>query len=176
MTSMEELMGLLRIHVKRGINLAVRDVRTSDPYVVVRMGTQRLKTKVINKDINPVWNEDLTLPITDPGVPIKLTVFDYDTFSMDDEMGDAEFNIEAFVQALRMDYADFPDGTILAKVQPCRKNCLAEESVVVLREGKVLQDLYLRLRNVECGEVELQLEWIEVPGCKGLSATPTPTA
>lgn len=33
-------MGLLRIRVKRGINLAIRDVRTSDPYVIIRMGKQ----------------------------------------------------------------------------------------------------------------------------------------
>lgn len=33
-------MGLLRIRIKRGINLAVRDVRSSDPYVVVKMGRQ----------------------------------------------------------------------------------------------------------------------------------------
>lgn len=35
-------MGLLRIRVKRGINLAVRDVRTSDPYVVIKMDNQVL--------------------------------------------------------------------------------------------------------------------------------------
>lgn len=40
--SMEGLMGLLRIRVKRGINLAIRDVRTSDPYVIIRMGKQVL--------------------------------------------------------------------------------------------------------------------------------------
>ena len=33
-------MGLLRIHVIRGVNLAVRDVCSSDPYVVVKMGKQ----------------------------------------------------------------------------------------------------------------------------------------
>lgn len=37
---MESILGLLRIRVKRGINLAVRDVRSSDPYVVIRMGNQ----------------------------------------------------------------------------------------------------------------------------------------
>lgn len=37
---MGHMLGLLRIHIKRGINLAVRDVRTSDPYVVVKMGKQ----------------------------------------------------------------------------------------------------------------------------------------
>ncbi|KAL0464151.1 UNVERIFIED_CONTAM: protein C2-DOMAIN ABA-RELATED 4 [Sesamum latifolium] len=92
-TSIDTLLGLLRIRVKKGINLAVRDVRSSDPYVVVRMGKQKLKTRVINKDINPEWNEDLTLSVSDPNQPVSLTVFDHDTFSPDDPMGDAEFHI-----------------------------------------------------------------------------------
>lgn len=37
---MDNLLGLLRIRVKRGVNLAVRDVRSSDPYVVIKMGKQ----------------------------------------------------------------------------------------------------------------------------------------
>ncbi|KAL0355157.1 UNVERIFIED_CONTAM: protein C2-DOMAIN ABA-RELATED 4 [Sesamum radiatum] len=69
---MDNLLGLLRIRVKRGINLAVRDVRSSDPYVVIKMGKQKLKTRVIRKDVNPEWNEDLTLSVSDPGRPISL--------------------------------------------------------------------------------------------------------
>lgn len=42
MSMMESLLGLLRIRVKRGVNLAVRDVRSSDPYVVVKMAKQVL--------------------------------------------------------------------------------------------------------------------------------------
>lgn len=37
---MENLVGLLRIRVKRGINLVSRDSNTSDPFVVVTMGSQ----------------------------------------------------------------------------------------------------------------------------------------
>ena len=37
---MESLLGLLRIRVKRGVNLAVRDVCSSDPYIVVKMAKQ----------------------------------------------------------------------------------------------------------------------------------------
>lgn len=37
---MENLLGLLRLRVRRGINLAVRDARSSDPYVAVTMGEQ----------------------------------------------------------------------------------------------------------------------------------------
>lgn len=42
MSMMDSLLGLLRIRVKRGVNLAVRDVRSSDPYVVVKMAKQVL--------------------------------------------------------------------------------------------------------------------------------------
>lgn len=38
--AMENMKGLLRVKVIRGRNLAVRDIRTSDPYVVVRQGRQ----------------------------------------------------------------------------------------------------------------------------------------
>jgi TRAP-type mannitol/chloroaromatic compound transport system permease large subunit len=40
---MENLIGLLRIHVQKGVNLAVRDVRSSDPYVIIKMGRQVIK-------------------------------------------------------------------------------------------------------------------------------------
>ncbi|XP_042023556.1 protein C2-DOMAIN ABA-RELATED 4-like [Salvia splendens] len=166
---MDNLMGLLRIKVKRGINLAIRDVCSSDPYVVVNMAKQKLKTRVVKKDVNPEWNEDLTLSIADSNLPIHLTVYDHDTFSLDDRMGDAEFDIKPFIEAVKMRLEGLPDGTIITKVPASRTNCLSEESCVVLKDGKVVQDLCLRLRNVECGEVEIQLQWINVPGSRGLN-------
>lgn len=33
---------------------------------------QKLKTRVIKKDVNPEWNEDLTLSIIDPNHQVKL--------------------------------------------------------------------------------------------------------
>lgn len=33
---------------------------------------QKLKTRVVRKNLNPEWNEDLTLSITDPIIPINL--------------------------------------------------------------------------------------------------------
>ncbi|VFQ69157.1 unnamed protein product [Cuscuta campestris] len=161
--SMENLLGLLRIRVLRGVNLAVRDVRSSDPYVIVRMGKQKLKTSVVKKNVNPEWNEDLTLSISDPNLPVKLQVFDKDLFSCDDKMGDAEFDIATYVEAARMHFQDVPSGTIITKIKPSRENCLAEESNIVWENDKVVQNMVLRLRNVECGELELQLQWINIP-------------
>ncbi|KAL9355056.1 hypothetical protein Peur_053026 [Populus x canadensis] len=165
---MENLMGLLRIHVIRGVNLAVRDVCSSDPYVVVKMGKQKLKTRVIKKNINPEWNDDLTLSIVDPKLPVLIRVYDKDTFSLDDKMGDAEFDISQFIEVVKMRLDNLPSGTIIRKIQPSRENCLAEESCIVWANGKVVQNLFLRLKHVETGEVELQLEWIDIPGSRGL--------
>lgn len=89
-------------------------------------------------------------------------------FSMDDKMGDAEFDIKAFVDALRMHLEGLPDGTIITRVPPLRTNCLSEESCVIYKDGKIMQDMCLRLRNVECGELEIQLQWINLPGAKRL--------
>ncbi|KAK2387825.1 protein C2-DOMAIN ABA-RELATED [Trifolium repens] len=83
-------------------------------------------------------------------------------------MGDAEFDIRPFVEAVKMRLESLPNDTIVTKVQPSRQNCLAEESHIVYKNGKVVQNMVLRLRNVERGEVELQLNWIDIPGSKGL--------
>ncbi|KAL2527868.1 Calcium-dependent lipid-binding (CaLB domain) family protein [Forsythia ovata] len=165
---MENLFGLLRVNIIRGIDLAIRDTTSSDPYVVLRMGKQKLKTHVVKRNVNPEWNDQLTLSIDDPNLPIKLQVYDKDTFSLDDKMGDAEFDIKAFVEAVKMRLHDIPSGTIICKVKPSRENCLSEESCIKWENGQVIQHMFLRLRNVECGEIELQLNWIHVPGSRGL--------
>ncbi|ONI17496.1 hypothetical protein PRUPE_3G162700 [Prunus persica] len=165
---MENLMGLLRIHIQRGVNLAVRDMRSSDPYVVIKMGKQKLKTRVVKRNVNPEWDESLTLSVADANLPIMVCVYDKDTFSFDDKMGDAEFEIGSFITALKMRSEGLTDGTIIDRVKPNRENCLAEESCIIWSNGKLVQNLVLRLRNVECGEVELQLQWIDVPSSRGL--------
>lgn len=170
---MDSFLGLLRIRVKRGVNLAVRDLGSSDPYVVITMGNQKLKTRVVKKNCNPVWNEELTLSITDLNVPINLTVFDKDTFTVDDKMGEARIDIQPYIASLKMGLQNLPKGCVVSRVQPSQNNCLADESCIVWDDGKLLQDMNLRLRNVESGEVTIQIEWIDVPGCRGLKTEGT---
>ncbi|KAL2999436.1 hypothetical protein AAZX31_09G159300 [Glycine max] len=96
------------------------------------------------------------------------TVYDHDTFSKDDKMGDAEFDIFPFIEASKMNLTGLPNGTVVTRIQPSKHNCLADESCITYSNGKVVQDMILRLQNVECGEVEIQLQWIDLPGSKGL--------
>lgn len=95
-------------------------------------------------------------------------MYDHDTFSKDDKMGDAEFDVSAYIEALRMNTAGLSNGTILKRIQPSKHNCLTEESRIYYNSGKIIQDMILRLQNVECGEVEISLHWIDLPGSKGL--------
>lgn len=96
------------------------------------------------------------------------TVYDSDLFSMDDPMGDVEFDLKSFLEAMKMPRLErHPNGTLLKRIQPSRTNSLAEESCIIWKDNKVLQDLSFRLRHVESGEVEIQLSWEHLPGSKG---------
>ncbi|EER97836.1 hypothetical protein BDA96_02G007300 [Sorghum bicolor] len=159
---MDGLVGLLKVRVVRGINLAYRDARGSDPYVVLRLGKKKLKTSVKKRSVNPIWHEELTLTVTDPSQPLKLEVFDKDTFSRDDPMGDAEIDVAPLIEAVNMNPEEIRNGAIIRSVRPSTKNCLADESHVCWRNGKFVQDMILRLKNVESGEIQLQLQWVNI--------------
>lgn len=81
-------------------------------------------------------------------------------------MGDADFNMWDLAEVVSME----PDqllaltGESIRIVKPTRTNCLAEESHVKFTNGRICQDLVLRLRNVERGEIELQLQWVNIRG------------
>ncbi|XP_071735234.1 synaptotagmin-3-like [Rutidosis leptorrhynchoides] len=159
--------GLLSVYIHKGVDLAIRDLRSSDPYVIIRMGEHTLKSKVVKKNLNPVWDEDFTLTIGDP-LPIKLEVYDRDLLSADDKMGDAEFDITPFLEAVKAHKNDdhLPNNTIITTVKPTRTNCLAEESDITWTDGRIVQNMVLRLRNVERGELEIKLSWISAPGSR----------
>ncbi|KQK21189.1 hypothetical protein BRADI_1g59232v3 [Brachypodium distachyon] len=154
--------GVLSVRVIWGVNLVQRDADGSDPYVVLHLDSQKLKTSVVRNTINPVWNEDLTLAVKDPSTPIKL-VYDKDRMSKDDAMGTAEVELEPLLQMARMDLEDIKSGTVVRTVRPHSKSCLADESQIVWEEGQVLQEVLVRLKDVDTGIVQLQLRWVKIP-------------
>jgi hypothetical protein len=79
-------------------------------------------------------------------------------------MGDAEFCILDFVKVAKKDLNGLPDGTVMKTLHPDKDNCLAAESHIKWKDGKVTQDIFLKLRNTETGELVLHLEWVSIPG------------
>jgi Ca2+-dependent lipid-binding protein len=67
----------LRIKLREGKNLAVRDITgSSDPYVkFVLNGSSVYKSKIIFKNLNPVWNEEFTVKLA-PSLIKEITFSD----------------------------------------------------------------------------------------------------
>ena len=88
-------------------------------------------------------------------------VFDYDTFSADDIMGEAGIDIQPLITSV-MAFGDpemFGDMQIGKWLKSC-DNALIEDSIINIVDGKVKQEVHIKLQNVESGELELELEWL----------------
>ncbi|XP_074272437.1 ADP-ribosylation factor GTPase-activating protein AGD12-like [Silene latifolia] len=158
---MVEFIGVLKVKVIKGIDLAVRDMLSSDPYVVLNLGQQTVQTSIIKSNLNPIWNEELMLSVPQNYGPVKLKVFDYDTFSADDIMGEAEIDIQSLITSAMA----FGDPGMFGNMQigkwlKSNDNALIEDSIISIVDGTVKQPMQLKLQNVESGELELELEWM----------------
>ncbi|CAL8346843.1 unnamed protein product [Lota lota] len=113
----------LDIILKKGNNLAIRDrTGTSDPYVKFKIGGKEVfKSKTIYKNLNPVWDERVSLLVETLREPLYVKVFDYDFGFQDDFMGAAQVHLESLehqrILDLTLDLGDpqYPDqnlGTI----------------------------------------------------------------
>uniref|UniRef100_A0A3P8QMD4 C2 domain-containing protein n=1 Tax=Astatotilapia calliptera TaxID=8154 RepID=A0A3P8QMD4_ASTCA len=123
---------LLTVNLKEGHNLVIRDrCGTSDPYVKFKLdGKTFYKSKVLYKNLNPVWNESFSLPIKDLNQKLYIKVYDRD-LTTDDFMGAAS----VLLSGLEMDKVN---EMSLRLDDP---NSLEEDM------GVVLVDLSLSLRN-----------------------------
>ncbi|KAA8519363.1 hypothetical protein F0562_013619 [Nyssa sinensis] len=158
---MVEFIGLLKVKVIKGTNLAIRDMLSSDPYVVLTLAQQKVQTTVIGSNLNPIWNEELMLSVPQNFGPVKLQVFDYDTFSADDIMGEAEIDIQPMItSAVAFGDAGMFGNMQIGKWLKSHDNALINDSTVNIVDGKVKQEISLKLQNVESGEIDLELEWM----------------
>ncbi|KAJ8358689.1 hypothetical protein SKAU_G00152140 [Synaphobranchus kaupii] len=92
--------GVLRIHLVEAQNLVAKDKfmggivkGKSDPYVKVRVGGMDFRSRAIQKNLNPTWNELYEVVLTQvPGQEVQVEVFDED-MDQDDFMGRVKINL-----------------------------------------------------------------------------------
>ncbi|KAK7903838.1 phosphatidylserine decarboxylase [Exophiala xenobiotica] len=84
---------ILKVYVIKARNLAAKDRSgTSDPYLVVTLGTARQSTPSISKNLNPEWKICFDMPLT--GVPLlECICWDKDRFGKD-YMGEFDIAVE----------------------------------------------------------------------------------
>ncbi|KAJ7999237.1 hypothetical protein DPEC_G00213360 [Dallia pectoralis] len=97
--------GVLRIHLLEGQNLVPKDNMMgglvkgkSDPYVKINIGGETFESRVINRNLNPTWNEMYEVVLTTlPGQELHLEVFDKDMDIKDDFMGRLKVNLKDII-------------------------------------------------------------------------------
>lgn len=169
---MEQYIGLLKVGVIKGTNLVATDFLStaSDPYVVVSLDNQTVKTKTVKRDLNPVWNDELTLAVSSPNTELKVEVMDKDRFSKDEFLGGAKVDLEHFVTIARKYYTETMNNNMkddkkekeIGRVLASQHNGLLKDSPIICKGGKAQQSLHLKLSNTKSGEIEILLTWVHI--------------
>ncbi|XP_054878328.1 extended synaptotagmin-2 isoform X2 [Poeciliopsis prolifica] len=119
---------LVRIHFIKAQDLLGKDKflgglikGKSDPYGVIRLGTQEVKSKVIKETVNPIWNEVHEFLMYDnTAKAMEIELFDEDP-DEDDKLGTvmidmAELKKEQIVEEW-FDLEDVPKGKLHLKME-----------------------------------------------------------
>eukprot|EP00253_Pinus_taeda_P004802 PITA_04802 len=151
-------MGKLTVHVIKGTNLVIKDhfLMSSDPYVDITLGKQTMKTAVKKRNLNPVWEEDLKFNNVSYRDHQLLTVQVWDEdkfpkFKRRDFMGEAKIDLQPLLQ-------EVTNGKKI--VAQSSNNNLAKDSWIIKHnDGRIVQDVCLKLGHVKHGLLEMRLEW-----------------
>lgn len=98
--------GIIRIHLLAARGLSSKDKYVkgliegkSDPYALVRVGTQTFCSRVIDEDLNPQWGETYEVMVHEvPGQEIEVEVFDKDP-DKDDFLGRMKLDVGKVLEA-----------------------------------------------------------------------------
>ncbi|KAF9184196.1 hypothetical protein BGZ51_003514, partial [Haplosporangium sp. Z 767] len=95
--------GVLRVQLLAGRELRNVEIGgNSDPYVVLigDKGHSRGRTKTIENNLNPVWNEIHYIPVNSMKQSFQMEVFDYQKVTKDRSLGKTSFNVSEVVEEL----------------------------------------------------------------------------
>ncbi|KAL5962341.1 Extended synaptotagmin-2 [Taenia solium] len=114
--------GAIRVEVISASDLVATDVNpvgksSSDPYCVVRVGAEKFVTKVLNRTLNPTWNECFEAVVDQKmGQSVIIEVWDKDASSKDDELGLTTIPIEEVYLRGLIDSVKMLEGVNKGKV------------------------------------------------------------
>ncbi|KAI1729382.1 c2 domain-containing protein [Ditylenchus destructor] len=100
-----ELDGVIRLKIIEAMNLENKDISflkkdKSDPYCQIQVGAQIYKTKTVNNDLNPVFNECFEAVVDQAsGQKLRIELFDEDTAGADEELGRLSIPLEVVKKA-----------------------------------------------------------------------------
>ncbi|XP_051946663.1 extended synaptotagmin-1-like [Xyrauchen texanus] len=120
--------GIVRIHLLEAENLAAKDNYVkgiisgkSDPYAVLRVGTQTFTSHHVDNNLNPQWREIYEVIVHEvPGQELELEVFDKDP-DQDDFLGRIKLDLGIVKKAVVLDewytLKDAPSGQVHLRLE-----------------------------------------------------------
>ncbi|KAG5282539.1 hypothetical protein AALO_G00057150 [Alosa alosa] len=141
--------GIVRIHLLEAENLAAKDnyikgvlAGKSDPYAVLRVGTQTFTSHYVDNNLNPQWREMYEVIVHEvPGQELEVEVFDKDP-DQDDFLGRVKLDLDIVRKARLLDewftLKDAPSGQVHLRLEWLSLLPSAERLSEVLRRNQNL--------------------------------------
>eukprot|EP00483_Globobulimina_turgida_P001253 UN01255 len=144
-----ESIYLLMVQVLGATGLEAADFTgSSDPYCKIIANKQSWRTKTIQKNTNPTWNEETQFVFFEGVEAIKFEIYDEDSNSKNDMLGFAILETKDFYN----EYNNGLDGSI--PLQKCKKGAKIQVKV----NGRLIKPLELEKRCIslesECKKQE----------------------
>eukprot|EP01103_Thecamoeba_quadrilineata_P002310 TRINITY_DN12286_c0_g1_i1.p1 TRINITY_DN12286_c0_g1~~TRINITY_DN12286_c0_g1_i1.p1 ORF type:complete len:996 (-),score=232.04 TRINITY_DN12286_c0_g1_i1:187-3174(-) len=96
--------GTLLVKVIEARDLAARDANgLSDPYVVLSLGKQNFKTKVVKKNLNPIYNIEYVFEVSSKDISLKVEMRDWDKVGTHLFMGLVEIGLDCLEEGVHHD-------------------------------------------------------------------------
>ncbi|XP_059069675.1 protein C2-DOMAIN ABA-RELATED 10-like [Cryptomeria japonica] len=108
---------------RKGSIKAIRRCRAAQAVLVIQVAS----TRVVKKNLNPVWNQEFIFPVVDDNHLLKLYVWDKDRWGCDDKMGKTEIDVRDLMEK------DLNSGKV---VSPCKQNFLYKDSHIIQLQGE----------------------------------------
>uniref|UniRef100_A0A6Q2Z2F2 C2 domain-containing protein n=2 Tax=Esox lucius TaxID=8010 RepID=A0A6Q2Z2F2_ESOLU len=143
--------GVVRIHLLEAENLTAKDTvikgiidGKSDPYAVLRVGTQTFTSQTVDSNLNPQWREMFEVIVHEvPGQELEVEVFDKDQ-NQDDFLGRIKMDLDIVHKARVLDewftLKDAPSGSVHLRL----------EWLSLLSSADRLSEVIQRNQNVIC--------------------------
>ena len=97
-TPVDQAIGVLQVtfHGAQGLKNPDKFSGTPDPYAVVSVNNRDElgRTKTVEQNANPRWNETVNVILTSLKEPLTIQLFDYNEYRKDKELGTANFNLD----------------------------------------------------------------------------------
>ncbi|KAD3338007.1 hypothetical protein E3N88_33528 [Mikania micrantha] len=100
---------------------------SSDPYVKLKLGHQRFKTKVVKKCLSPSWCEEFSFKVEDLKEQLVVSVYDEDKFFSDDFVGSVKIPVSSVFDTVNKSL-----GTVWYPLQPKKKSKIKDCGEILL--------------------------------------------